>query len=221
MELAEGLAYWSSHYLKLPGILGAGIAGDLTPLDALSHIKWQHKKSPPEFDSVSQGLQGLSRFPSFAGIINLVHVPEESADLITEITETMARVFLSNSSDPKRLVPFMLAVIVPGALRHLIPHMHIDIGTTLVRFGWQFAGAMYAIYGRANPAESWEQSTDDKEQLIERACSSGHEYAVMFTATCLNEFSLNPNPVYLSAAAEGIRLLSATQRNDPNSSVQS
>ncbi|UCH09528.1 MAG: DUF4243 domain-containing protein [Fidelibacterota bacterium] len=214
-ELAEGLGYWSSYYLKLPGILSTGATGNLTPLEALTHIKWQHKKRPPEYDLVSQGLHGLSRFSPFAGVINLVHLPERPEDLITETTASMARVFLSNCSDPMKLVPFMLALMVPSSLRHLIPHLEQDTAITLVRYGWQFAGAMYAIYGRVNPADSWEPPNTDKQQLIEQACSSGHEYAVMFTATCLREFALNPDDVYLAAASEGIRRLSAAQLIGP------
>ena len=208
-ELGQGLGYWASYYLKLPGILGGGASSDLTPVEALSHIKWQHKQRPPEFDSVSRGLSGLSRFSPFAGVMNLVHIPGNPADLITEITAAMARVFLSNMDEPKKRVPFMQSVILPSALRHLCPQVEPELAVTLCRFGWQFAGAMYAIYGRVNPADSWESPGKNRESLIDQACSSGDGFAIMFTAACLREFSLNPDPAYLAAATAYLQSLAA------------
>ncbi len=219
-ELAQGLGYWAARFLKLPGILGSPTAGSLTPIDALERIKWQHKKRRPSFNLISDGLQGLSRFSPFAGVINLVKMPDEPTELISQTTDAMARVFLSNSHDPQKRIPYILAMAVPSALRYIIPHMDQAESIALLRYGWQFAGAMYAIYGRANPAETWEQPGGDKDQLIERAIATGDEYAIIFTEVCLREYAARPQPVYLSAAWDAVERLSPSSPDETDRGVR-
>jgi len=209
-ELAAGLGYWAARFLKLPGIIGSESAGNLTPAEALSSIMWQHKRRPPRFTNISVGLEGLSGFSPFAGVINLVTIPDEPLELISQITEVMARVFLSNSHDPAKVVPFIQALVVPGALRHIVPYVERETAPTLLRYGWQFAGAMYAIYGRANPVETCEQPGEDQDQLVNRAIATGSEFAILFVAACLEEYDQNPQPAYLAAAREAVKQLAPT-----------
>lgn len=208
-ELAQGLAYWASRYLKLPGILGSSAAGKLAPVEALEHVKWQHKDRPPQLKNLSAGLQKLVGFPSFAGVINLVLIPEEPVELISQITEALVRVYLANSHMPAKLLPFIHAVTVPAAIRHVIPHVRPDEVVPLVRYGWQFAGAMYAIYGRTNPVEEWDQPRAGRAELISRAIAGGNEHAILFAGTCLEEFDDSGSSVYLAAAADALQRLTA------------
>lgn len=211
-ELAAGLGYWAARFMKLPGIVGSASAGSLTPAAALSRIKWQHKKRPPRFTSITAGLRDLSGFSPFAGVINLVAIPAEPLELISRITEAVARVFLSNSHDPAKVIPFIHALVVPGALRYVIPQVGQEHAPILVRYGWQFAGAMYAIYGRVNPIETCELPDEDRDQLIDRAIATGNEFAIIFTAACLREYDLGPQPAYLAAARDAVeRLASAPE----------
>ncbi|UCD37329.1 MAG: DUF4243 domain-containing protein [Fidelibacterota bacterium] len=212
--LAESLGYWAARFLKLPGILGSVTAGSFAPIEALAHIKWQYKDQPPRFENVMVGLQGLSRFSPFAGVINLVKIPEKHLELLAQTTEAMARVFLSNSYDPGKHIPFILAIAVPSALRYIIPHFDPEYQPTLLRYGWQFAGAMYAIYGRANPSESWESPSENREQLIDQAISTQNEHAIICTEACLREYTTHPHPVYLAAAWEAVRLLASASQDE-------
>jgi hypothetical protein len=218
-ELAAGLGYWAARFLKLPGIIGSESAGNLTPAEALSSIMWQHKKRPPRLTNISAGLEGLSGFSPFAGVINLVAIPDESLEIISQITEVMARVFLSNSHDPAKVIPFMQALVVPSALRHIIPYVERETAPTLLRYGWQLAGALYAIYGRANPVETCEQPGEDQDQLVNRAIATGSEFAILFVAACLEEYDQNPQTVYLAASHEAVeRLLHPSQDERENHS---
>jgi len=209
-ELAAGLGYWAARFLKLPGIIGSEPAGSLTPAEALSRIKWQYKKRPSRFTNISAGLEGLSGFSPFAGVINLVTIPDEPLEIISQITEVMARVFLSNSHDPAKVVPFIHALLVPSALRHVVPYVERECVSILVRYGWQFAGAMYTIYGRANPVEICERPGDDKAQLADRTIATGNEFAILFVAACLEEYDRDSRPAYLDAAREAIKQLAPT-----------
>ncbi len=216
-ELAIGLGYWAARFMKLPGIIGSESAGSLTPVEALSRIKWQHKKYPPRFKNTSAGLEGLSGFSPFAGVINLVAIPDEPLELISRITEVMARVLLSNSHDPAKVIPFIHALVVPGALRHVVPYVEREYAPILLRHGWQFAGALYAIYGRVNPVETCKQPDEDRDQLFDRAIATGNEFAIIFTVACLREFDRNPQPAYLAAAHEAVERLMRPSQDERES----
>jgi hypothetical protein len=213
-ELGLSLGYWAGSFRKLPGILGSITSGTYTPLEALFHIKWQHKEQLPHFPSIDHGLSGLERFSPFAGVINLIKIPEASLVLISQITSAMSRVFLSNCNDPRKIVPFILAVVLPSALRSFISLLEPTQANALLRYGWQFAGAMYAIYGRVNPVEESPITEENPEELIDDAAASRNEYAVIFADACLREYAVQPDTIYFAAAREAILLLpdSTSQR---------
>ena len=203
-ELGRALGHWASRYLKLPGIVGSTTGGNMSPAEALARIKWQHKDKPRRFKGLASGLQGLAGFPSFAGVVNLIAVPDDPLTLISQITESMTRVYLAHSHDEEKLLPFVQGVAIPSALRSIAPQLPSADVASLLRHGWQFAGAVYAIYGRANPAESWEQPEPERADLIEQAVASGNEHVILFVATCLHEYAAGPNPVYLAAAGDAV-----------------
>jgi hypothetical protein len=183
-ELGLSLGYWAGSFRKLPGILGSITSGTYTPLEALFHIKWQHKEQLPHFPSIDHGLSGLERFSPFAGVINLIKIPEA------------------------------LAVVLPSALRSFISLLEPTQANALLRYGWQFAGAMYAIYGRVNPVEESPITEENPEELIDDAAASRNEYAVIFADACLREYAVQPDTIYFAAAREAILLLpdSTSQR---------
>ena len=213
-ELAESLGYWAGRYLKLPGILGSTAAGNLSPSDALARITWQHKDRPPRFKDISAGLKNLTGFPSFAGVINLVAIPPQPRALISQITGSMARVQLAHNQAPAKLVPFIHGLTVPGALRSVLPHLREEDMPALLRYGWQFAGAIYTIYGRANPVESWDQPPVDTEALADRAVATGNEHAILLCRTCLQENAEEPNAAYLAAAWDAAGRLMPASLNE-------
>ncbi|MFC1618603.1 questin oxidase family protein [Candidatus Neomarinimicrobiota bacterium] len=207
-ELGIAMGYWAGSFRKLPGILGSNTSGTYTPLEALFHIKWQHKEQLPHFPSIDHSLSGLERFSPFAGVINLIKIPEASLVIISQITAAMSRVFLTNCQNQKKIAPFILAVVLPSALRSFTSHLEPAQANALLRYGWQFAGAMYAIYGRVNPVEEWAPSEDAQEELIDDAVASRNEYAVIFADACLREYAVQPDTIYLAAAREAISQLS-------------
>ena len=214
LELAEGLGYWASSYMKLPGILGSMTTGTLAPAEALSRIKWQHKGQPPRFKVIGDGLRGLKGFPSFTGVINLVTIPAEPEVLISRTTEVFARVILAHGHEPDCLLPFIQAVTVSSALRYIIPHLERDPILAFLRYGWQFAGAMYTIYGQANPVSDFDPPNDNLDSLIDRAIATRNEHAIIFTEVCLREYLQLPKPVYLAAAWHAVERLAPPDQDD-------
>lgn len=212
LELGRALGYWASRYLKLPGIVGSATGGNLAPAEALTRIKWQHKDRPRRFKGLGAGLHGLAGFPSFVGVVNLIAIPDDPLALIPQITEAMTRVYLAHSHDEEKLLACIQGVAVASALRSIAPHLPPAGVAPLLRYGWQFAGAIYTIYGRANPVESWDQPEPVRADLFERAVATGNEHAILFAGACLREYEQAPNPVYLAAAGDAVNRLAKGDR---------
>lgn len=208
-ELGIALGYWAGSFRKLPGIVGSATSGTLTPLEALSRIKWQHKEQLPQFPGIDYSLQGLERFSPFAGVINLVKIPEASLVVVSQITSAMSKVFLANCHDHRKIVPFILAVVLPSAMRSFTSLLTPPQTIALLRYAWQFAGAMYAIYGRVNPVDEWPVVEENPEVLIDDAVASKKEYAIIFVDACLQEYAVEPNSIYFAVAHAAIAQLSA------------
>ena len=215
-ELAAGLGYWAARYLKLPGILGSSAAGALTPLQALSYIKWHHKRQNVRFRLISDGLRELAGYSPFTGVLNLVKLPDDPAAFISQVTDAMARVYLAHSHDPHALIAYLHAFTAASGLRDILPHLEPRGRHILLRHGWQFAGAIYAVFGQANPVDSFEVPREDAPALIDQAVNTGDEHAIKLTAACLREYSVNPNPVYLAVAWDAVSRLRSPETGSEN-----
>ncbi len=205
-ELAEGLGYWAARYLKLPGIPGGAGSGSCTPAEALESIKWQHRTDLPEFGQISEGLRGLRGFAPFSGVINLVSMPGDPEEHIASITTVFVRLFLAHRESRAAQLPFIKAGTVTSAIRLLLPHLDREHRTLLLRYTWQFAGALYAVFGRTTPAEPHDHAAEDSGQIGTQAVATGNEFIIQYTAACLREHAVAPNPDYLLAAAHAREL---------------
>ncbi len=214
-ELAEGLAYWAARYLNLPGIPAGAGAGRLTPVEALAAIKWQNQHELPEFGQISEGLRGLRGFTPFAGVINLTALPADPGELISRITEIFVRVFPAHREFPEVQIPFIKAVVIPSALRLLLPYLEPDTNTLLLRYTWQLAAALYAVFGRARAADSHDHAATDPMQLRNQAVATGNEFVIIFTAACLREYGYLPRPDYLLAAVQARELFTPQTQGSP------
>ena len=199
-ELAQGMGYWAARYYTLPGKPSAENAGH-TPKAALDHVARLHG---PDFDgsgSIAEQIKGMEDHPEFASVIDLADASGDLSLFISNLTETFAGIYLASS---KNLVAFVHTVTAPSALRMLAPYLDEDDARQAARYAWQACAAVYSWYstvpaqdnsGLANPIEN-------KEELIDRAVSAGGAHSIKFTAACLSEYALNPNPVYLAAARD-------------------
>jgi hypothetical protein len=205
-ELGEALGYWAARYTKLPGILSAR-QGKLTPLEALSRIKWQYKRQRPPFRLISDGLKGLMGFSPFVGVINLVNLSDDLPERISQITGAMVRVFLAQKDDRHALIPYIHTVTVPNIARAFLPYLERREAGILTSYGWQLAGAVYTVFGQANPVQTFAPPSDDRQQLIDAALETNDSHVIKFTAACLGEYDLNSDDAYLAAAWEAVERL--------------
>ncbi len=209
VELADAMAYWAGSYFKLPGILAPLSAGKFSPAEALAQITWKHKGNPLRSGRLSGHLQSLDGYSPFSGVVNLVTVPPEPETLLGEVASSMAKVQLAHQDQPQTLIPFLHGIIVAGAARLVAPHLDEAGAILLVRYAWQFGGALYAVYGQSNPVAQPGAVSTDADALIEAALQTGDEHAFIGTDFCLREYRHSSDLALLAAAWDALQRLPA------------
>ena len=197
-ELAEGLGYWSGRYQLLPGS-PSGRDTRHSPQVALAHVQRIHGPVFNAEGAITAQIKGLEHEPSFAGAIDLADTSGDLSQLISDLTETFARVYMGND---RGLIAFVHSVTAPSALRNLLPYISEAAARLAARYAWQGCAAIYAWYSIRLPSFTAEFTppAEHHEDLIDRAVAAGGAHSIKLTEACLREHALNPKPVYLSAA---------------------
>lgn len=203
-ELAEGFGYWAAYYQLLPETNNSKIA-KLKPRQAVEKVPLLPTEKRLR-GSIMNQLKGLNDFPEFGESINLVDATGKPEQVLSELTETFATIYLKNVSDRNNLI-LLHAVTASTCLRSLLPHLSPATANKVLAYGWQTAAGLYSIGGIATPNKIAENKEIKKEDLIERAINLNEEHAIKFTEACLREYALNPKPIYLQAAQEGLERL--------------
>lgn len=205
-ELAEGLAYWAGSYLSLPGEPN-GMRHRVRASRAISEVALLPSELQPPPGAITDGLMALERFAPFAGVIDSIDLSGDVSASISDLTGTFARVYLSSACQTSRIIPLVHAVTATSACRLITPHLSPEESAVLLRFAWQTAAAIYSVFGREAELAELEGGVREIEDLTARAVDNGDEHAIKFTEACLREFAVNPDPIYLGAAADVIRRL--------------
>jgi hypothetical protein len=206
-ELAEGLAYWAAYYQKLPEKPAIPNALRFKPAEAIRHVPLLPSEKRRS-GSIMIGLTSLHDFPPFASVVDLIDITGNPDQLISSITETFAHAYLKNVA-PHNFITLIHAVTGTTALRTLLPFVSAVTMRKLLRYGWQLAAGLYSISKPEIANQQHRPATADIKgaNLIDRAVTSLEEHAIKFTEACLREHKLNPNPVYLQAAADAVARL--------------
>jgi hypothetical protein len=200
-ELAEGLAYWAGHFVRLPE--SDVPAGGQRPSEALPSLDML-----PAADRVSGGfitgrLTGLQSFAPFRDVAARVAVDGDASAFLSDLTEAFARVYLENAT-PAKVISFVHAVTGPSAARLLLPYADAAGVRALLRYAWQAAAALYVAIGDRPAAPPPDIDPADAASLVDRAVANGDEHAIKFTEACLREESLSPRPVFRRAAQDAL-----------------
>jgi hypothetical protein len=216
-ELADGLAYWAAWYQTLPSPRtspGTQVrTGAYRAREAIAHVP----VVPPaerKFDGTIVGsLAALDRFPAFAPVIDLLDVGVESGAerVLSDITETFARVYLANAHDVLTSIVFVHSITAVAAVRSILPYVSEPSGREAMRYAWQAGCGLYAAFGTAAPVapSAVEPPREDAETLVDMAIASRDEHAIKLTEACLREHALAPSPAYLAAARHASETLRA------------
>jgi len=200
-ELAEGLGYLASYFQPLPEADNTKIVR-LKPAQAIKNIPLLPTEKRLG-GSIMNQLKGLDNFPEFAETINLIATNGTAEQLLSELTETFATIYLENVSDRNNLT-LLHAVTAISGLRSILPYLSPATTQKTLIYGWQTAAGLYSIGVTGETNKFSVDKEINKEDLIARAVNSNEEHAIKFTESCLREYALNPKPIYLQAANEGL-----------------
>lgn len=197
-ELGDGLAAWAANHQTLPtGSLVPGTFGARAAIDRVALVPPARRRFA---GTIVSSLEGLAEFPEFAGTIALLDVRPEPARVLSELTETFARVYLANAHDLLTTIVFVHGVTSLAALRTLVPLLPGDAARTATQYAWQASAALYAVFGTAAPADEIEPPRESAETLVDLAVANGDEHAIKLVEACLREHACDPSPAYLAAA---------------------
>jgi hypothetical protein len=204
-ELAASLGYWFASYRSLPGIAGGAKAGTLPPATALGNIRRINKDGIPIYKTLGNGLSDLTGKPYFTGVINLIAIPTDLDQVVHAMTEVFCRIFLAHSTHPLARIPFMQAINVLSATRFLLPYLQADTSkVAMLRYVWQFASGLYAVFGGSDPVDQFIPQPADRERLVDQAYATGDEHIIRFVGSCLREFEHHETQVYFATAWDAV-----------------
>jgi hypothetical protein len=209
-ELADALAYWAATHQTLPRLesteaaLSVGVALEQLPL-----LPPEQRRSG---GNLTSSLAPLLQFQPFALHTERVHV-QEPMRFTSEVTESFARVFLSNARDRGTSIAFVHALTGPAAMRLLLPQLGEEEARLGAWYAWQAAAALYATFGVAPPRRELPPARPWPE-LVERAILSGDEHAIKFVEACRREGEHSAalglaSEAYGAAASQAVSILGA------------
>jgi hypothetical protein len=206
-EFGDGLAYWAATYCELPG--AADRSGNAMPSNAIASVQRVPLASRRVGGFLTDGLEGLRNFPPFAEVPSMVDASRDVAAFLSDLTETFARVYLTNAIRFGATIAFIHCVTGPRAVRNLMPHVKPATAAAAARCAWQAAAGLYAAFS-VNDAFAGETKAGaiDLDDLIDGAVANGDEHAIKFAEACIGEHALNPKAVYLEAASDALKKLS-------------
>ena len=204
-ELAVALAYLAAMYETLPE--DPRPTHGLSPSEALDRVEQLPLRDRTGWLAFTQPLEKLRALPSFATVTSLVDLDGDPSAFLTDLTEAVAGVLLTNAVVGPRALAHMLTA--GAATRMMLPFLSDEATVVSLRYGWQIAASFYAglvlepgVRDVAPPVESIDELTDEAVACLD-------EHGIKTLEACLREYTLNPNPVYLVAARETTRCLEA------------
>ncbi len=205
-ELAEGLGYWSATYQPLPGSLDG--PQDALPSRAIDSVELLPTERRKIGGFLTDGVAAISTFEPFSDVVGVVDTRGDLSAFLSDLTETFARTYVKNAVGIGGVIVFIHCVTGSRAVRNLAPHINDATARAAARYAWQAAAGLYAAFATAVPSR--EEPSSPKfaiEELIDRAIANADEHAIKFTEACIHEYALNPQPLYLAAAAHAIEIL--------------
>jgi hypothetical protein len=205
-ELGDGLASWAANHQTLP--TGRVASGTLSARAAIERVQRVPPAERVFTGTIVSSLDGLARQPAFADVIGLVDVGPAPARVLSDLTETFARVYLANAHDTLTTIVFVHGITSVAALRSIIPSLSDDVARNATQYAWQASAALYAAFGtRAATTGEMEPPRESPETLVDRAIANGDEHAIKLTEACLREHAIAPSAAYLAAARHATELL--------------
>jgi len=206
-ELAEGLGYWAATYNALPESPSPGKPpAGRKPSAAIAGVPILPREKQISYGNITDRLSPLDQFPPFAGVADAVDPSGDPGQFMSDLTETFATVYLA-SATRGTVITFLHGVTGPAAVRTLLPYVSAEEQRSLMRYTWQACASFSSSAGGKTAPPPTGFSSPSREELTARAIATGDEHAIKFTDACFREHALNPKPVYILAAVDGVSRL--------------
>ena len=207
-ELAEGLGYWAATYNALPESESPAKAPPgRKPSAAIAAVPILPRDKQISYGNITDRLSPLDTFPPFAGVADAVDPSGSASEFMSDLTETFATVYLA-SATRGTVITFLHGVTGPAAVRTLLPYVSPEEQRRLLRYTWQACASFSSSAGgKTAPPPASAGSLPSREELTDRAIATGDEHSIKFTEACFREHALNPKPVYILAAMDGVSRL--------------
>jgi hypothetical protein len=208
-ELARGLAYWAAAYEELPAAASRrppppSYRAALARLPLHTEV---HGSAPR--GSIVDGLRAVGGLDGFGVARDIMPVPADLGDVLSELTATFARIYLQHGTR-QHTIAFVHAVTAPCALRRIAPHIRPETARAAFPFVWQAAAGIYSAYAwrdDVSAARPFAPSKLAPAELTARAIDNGADHAIKFAEALVSENAIQPDPVYLAAAEDISRRL--------------
>jgi hypothetical protein len=200
-ELADALAYWTARYKPLPDTGGWRSDGRL-PSEAIGSVPVLPAEERPSGGSFSDALEKVGYNAAIADLTSLIDSRVEGSRLVSDLAETFANVYVTRSTADSALA-LLHGITGTSAVRLLLPHADHRARAVLLRYAWQTAATLYAIYAGPESPSPEPAPVLSRETLVDRALASGDEHAIKLVEVCLRENDLAPRAVFLTAALDG------------------
>lgn len=209
-ELAAAFGYWAACYQELPTDRSTPLSAE-RPGSAIQRVPVVPLDQRKFTGTIVSSLERLAEFPAFAPVIGLANFDGETADPISELSETFARVYLANAHDVLTTIVFVHGITSGASLRLLAPHLQQSVLEEALQYTWQAQCGIYAAFGQGcAPEQAIVAPRESREQLIDMAVRNGDEHVIKLTEACLREYELNPQPEYLAAARHAMGILKSS-----------
>jgi hypothetical protein len=203
-ELAAALAYWASTFRALPLAAGAGTR-DVGM--ALRQVPFLPAGLRELRGSIDAALAPLATWTDFQRVAAAFDPGDDARAATRSLSLLFARVYLTNAVDWLTTIVFVHALTSVKAVERLLPWLEADAARDAVRFAWQAAAALYAVYGTEPPGAPLSASPDAPASITAAAIASQDEHAIKVTETCLDDFAADPRPEFLAVSRHAITML--------------
>jgi hypothetical protein len=206
-ELADALASWAATYHGLP-TSDLATHRPMTPREAIRKVPIIAPAQRRNLGNITASFAMLDDLPEFAPVIGLIDVAGEIDQVLSELTELFACVFLANAHDRLTAIVFIHGVTSLAALGNIAPAVSEATIRAMLRYAWQTGCALYSCFGRETALDQTVEAPErDDSRVIADAIVNGDEHVIKFTEACLRRLRVDPSPTYYAAIDHACRLI--------------
>jgi hypothetical protein len=199
VEVANGLAFWASSYVELPGpplLIGhEGVAQALADLPYLP-------EDAPRPKLISDRVAAVADIADeFEQAVASLGWTGGAVDLLDQLATGGSMAYLRNA-DAGGAIGLLHAVTSPLACELVLPWLAEEDRDAALGYVWQAAAALHVAYDVDRTAPPPTDAPPAREDLVDRAVASGDEHAIKLTEAALRTFGRSGTGVVLLAAAD-------------------